>query len=428
MFAGIFNQRTVFLFLVFWIVPNFVWADHCAVSKIAIIAGTWENTDTKTSHTVQSQDSNGESCHVSQTLRLSFESTGGGSYTGQTGSPVQAWISSNSANRNFYYLHSADADYVLTIKAGYGATDSWETLFTGTHNTAGTSSQETSTTSPTAETAANTSPSQSSSSSATSAHYSAAPLSFLSQTTKYAVSAGRDRLGVVGSPLEFRAETDLEYTRNSIFKWNFGDGSEKAGEVVTHTYEYPGEYVVVLNVSTPGGQVVARTNVKIIEPGLVISSATPERIELKNNSKYEVSLFGRVLMVGGKVFVFPQDTIIKAGQSISFSSKVTGLNPSGIHDVQIMVIGETENSKIGAKIEEQKAEKIAHLENQISILEQNLRQKMAATQNLAVEPPSEDVVAEEKLPALEEPAPAPQTASAKDGWLGTIKRFFLRTQ
>lgn len=125
--------------------------------------------------------------------------------------------------------------------------------------------------------------SNSSNNSASSAHYSSSPVSSKKSTAVFALSAGRDRLGSVGSPLEFKAETDTDYVRNSIFKWNFGDGSEGAGDVLSHTYEYPGEYVVVLNVSWPSGsQAVSRINVRIIEPELAIISASPERIEIKN--------------------------------------------------------------------------------------------------------------------------------------------------
>src|SRR3989344_9210735 len=142
------------------------------------------------------------------------------------------------------------------------------------------------------------------------------------------VSAGRDRVGTAGSPLEFIAETDFEYTKSSIFNWNFGDGSQGAGSIITHTYEYPGEYVVILNTSLPQSQAVARVNVKIVEPDIEIASASPEKISLMNNSNSEINLYGRALWSTEKIFLFPKDTIIKAGQNISFGSRVTELKPN----------------------------------------------------------------------------------------------------
>src|SRR3989338_1635926 len=79
-----------------------VLAAHCTVSGIALIAGPWENTSTQTSYTVQAQYGAGNECHVDETLRLSFASSGVGTFTGQTGSAVQKWIATGSANRNFY--------------------------------------------------------------------------------------------------------------------------------------------------------------------------------------------------------------------------------------------------------------------------------------------------------------------------------------
>ncbi len=258
-----------------------------------------------------------------------------------------------------------------------------------------------------------------------SSHYSAVPESGSKPLAKLEASAGRDRTGTVGSPLEFKAEVSVAYNRNASFRWNFGDGSEGAGEVLGHTYEYPGEYLVVLNAMLPEGQAVSRVNVKIEEPKLVITLATPERIELKNNSKYETSLFGRVLAVGSHAFAFPQDTIIKAGQSVSFSSKITGLNPNGVNEVGIVVVGSTEQSKLAAKIEEKKSEKIAYLQNQIALLQKQMATISIPKPDLAVEPPSEEVNIEEPTSVEEINS---QAATVKDGWFAMIKRFFLRTK
>lgn len=282
-----------------------------------------------------------------------------------------------------------------------------------------------------------------SSSNTISTHYSATPLTNVNRAMNFAVGAGRDRLGSAGSPLEFKAETNYEYTRNSIFKWNFGDGSEGTGDVLSHTYEYPGEYVVVLNASLPGGQAVARVNVKIIEPEIVVTFVTPDRIELKNNSKYEANLFGRVLAVREKVFAFPKDTIIKAGQSISFGAHVTGLYPNGLHDVNVLVIGESRGQvDLIAKIEEQKSKQITYIHSQISILQKQIadissRQNIVNSTGVA----SDSSIEEQTAGKFTEPegnefqtasvinATTPDTSpSIVNNWLQTLKHFFLRTQ
>ena len=274
------------------------------------------------------------------------------------------------------------------------------------------------------------------SSSASSVHYGATSVSTLKVSPGLEVNAGRDRLGTVGSPLEFKAETNIEYTKNSIFVWNFGDGSEGVGNAVNHTYMYPGDYALVLKVSEPGSKAVSRVNVKITDPKLVIAHASTERIEIINNSKSEANLFGRALVVGDKVFNFPKDTIIKAGQKISFSANATGLYPKSSHDVMILILGEkTRPADIVAKIEKQKLEQIAAINTELTGLQNKLielkKEEKSAPEVPPIPPPTIVSIVEEPIEIHET-----QTASALNAvgevksskiksWFGRIKSFFL---
>ncbi len=176
-----------------------------------------------------------------------------------------------------------------------------------------------------------------------SVHYSSVPLSKVIPEIAYKVGAGRSRLGMVGTPIEFRGESNADFNGYTNYKWSFGDGAIGYGHIVSHSYAYPGDYVVVLNAVSPAGQAISRTEVKIIPEDFVISDVSSKRIEIKNNSKYEVNLFGRAIQSEGKTFVFPEDTIIKAGQQISFPDSVTGLHPMNNNDVLMVVIGDSLN-------------------------------------------------------------------------------------
>src|SRR3989338_4478401 len=232
------------------------------------------------------------------------------------------------------------------------------------------------------------------------------------------INIGKDRTESVESPVSFRAEVNLNKIQNGDFRWNFGDGLEGYGREVIHIYEYPGDYVVVLSLGSLGGE-SARINIKVTEQELTIASANPEKIEIKNNSKYDANLFGKVLVVGDRSFVFPQGTIIKSGAAISFSSKVTGLYPTIPEAVKIFSLGTTEHPKFDKKIEEEKAQKIAYLENQIASLRQKIV-NISPQPNLAVKPP--DKPPREEVPAGFEPQAA---AAIKSGWFATLKKFFL---
>lgn len=283
------------------------------------------------------------------------------------------------------------------------------------------------------QTSTDTTSTNSSNSSSVSNYSSAGVTSYQSQS-KLVVGIGKDRLGVTGSPIEFRVDSNIKLSRNSGVRWNFGDGTEAGGEVVTHAYEYPGEYVVVLNVDVSEGQAVARVNIKIIEPSLEITFADQGRIEIKNNSLEEVNLFGRILVWSDKYFAFPKDTIIKSGQSINFSKKVTGISPTSSLEVGLITLGGYANRKVVEKsLSEYKEQRALELRKEISLLES--RKSALMQQNFVASAGVIDLATstDEDLEEVDQTAIAieaiPRTQeSPGEGWFSVVKRFFLRNR
>ncbi len=257
---------------------------------------------------------------------------------------------------------------------------------------------------------------------------------------EYEVGIKSASASVVGTPLKFEAETNFGFAKSSIFKWKLGDGTVKYGQNITHSYAFPGEYVVVLNVELPEEVLSVRTTVKIISAEPIISFASTERIEVANNASSEVNLYGRTLVVRGKIFAFPEDTIILAGHKISFLSQTTGLTPANLSQVFLMTVGENPNyssNGVVSKAEEMRQKNIAKIQDQISKLESALAlaQVRAAfsTQTPSVAK-TEVIEASQTKEAIE--ATETQTASAvgsleslpKSNWLTKLKIFFLRTK
>ena len=421
---------------------------HAQVSKIVFTTEpqTVKLGEISGTITIQLQDSAGNSSKATETVDVEFLST---SASGEFLSPssdnaVTKTISTGSANKNFRYRDSTNGIFTMTLKAtGRTSGDIWNTnqVITisdsvSTSTTTATTTEETTATSP-----SSSSNQGSSTSGSSSAHYSAAPLSSLKILPGFEVSAGRDRLGTVGSPLEFKVETNIEYTKNSIFVWNFGDGREGGGEVVSHTYMYPGEYVLMLNVAGPRGKAVSRVNIKIVSPELAITNVSRERIEITNNSKSEASLFGRALVTKDKIFAFPRDTIIKAGQKISFGANVTGLNTSGQSSVSLAIVGtEVRPQEVIAKMEEERQKEIKRLSSELDVLRDTLARLEAGkhSSNLAQEPirSPATVASEAQNPVGNsefQPALVLESTNAiqptrLNGWLETLKRFFFRTR
>ncbi len=415
---------------------------HAQVSKIVFTTEpqTIKPSELSSPLTIQTQDSSGSSYKTPETIDLEFISTSpSGEFLGSTGNPVTKTMSTNTSNRTFYYRDSGLGVFTLTVNAkGRTSGVTWSAGQTITVS----DSVSTTTTSGATSTVPVTSSGGATPNTSIviiSTHYSAASLTNAEADTEFEVGAGRSRISTVGTPIEFNANTSASYTKNIDFKWSFGDGTTGTGQILNHTYTYPGEYAVVLNASGPDGQAVSRTNVRIVPPELSISFVSPERIEITNNSKSETNLFGRAIVSGPQIFVFPKDTIIKAGQKISFDGRVTGLTPFGPTGVSLMVVGtEIRPQEVLAKIEEQRLEQITQIQSQLSVLQKQLadisnQQNGADATVAAVVPPiaEESVEPENNKPqtALVIDAVIPETSSnAMDGWLQTLKRFFFRTQ
>lgn len=140
----------------------------------------------------------------------------------------------------------------------------------------------------------------------------------------FSISVGRERLASVGSPLDFEARIDGASSGGIAYRWSFGDGAMSLVQKPSHSYNYPGDYVVVLNAGNDTVQAVARTVVHVI-PVDVSFAIHPEdgRVDLSNNSSYEMN-FGRwVMRFGQKDFLFPEDTILLPKKKISLARSTT---------------------------------------------------------------------------------------------------------
>lgn len=435
--------RKYFFILLFVFVPVF---SHAQVSNIVFTSEpqTIKPGEISSTITIQLQDSAGSSYKSTETVDIEFLSS---SLSGEFLSPssdnaVTKTISTGSANKNFRYRDSTEGTFTITVNAtGRTSLQKWSAnqaiiisnISPTSTTTATTTTEETPTT--------KTSSSPSSSNTVTiSSHYTATPLTSVKSEAKFAIGAGRDRLGTVGAPIEFKVESNKEITRQTILKWNFGDGLVGYGEVVSHTYLYSGDYVAVLNASGPDGQAVSRVNVRIVPSELSISFASSERIEITNNSSSEVNLYGRALTAYSKIFVFPQDTIVKSKQKVSFGANVTGLSPISQFQVSLLIVGtEVKPQEVMAKIAEQKLEQIAYVQSQISKLQKQLvdvssKQKIVKSKEVVTDPvikntSSVEAVNNEPQTASVINIVAPKSNSrVVSSWWQTLKHFFFGAQ
>ena len=145
------------------------------------------------------------------------------------------------------------------------------------------------------------------------------------------VNAGQGRDVIVGADSLFEGKSfglEKKPLKNARYLWNFGNGETKEGQNVLHYYQYPGEYVVMLNVSSGEYSALDRIIVNAYPADIVISKVEDDFVELYNKSNKELNLSWWQIQSAGERFTLPKDTIILPNKKLIFSKSITELNTS----------------------------------------------------------------------------------------------------
>ncbi len=146
------------------------------------------------------------------------------------------------------------------------------------------------------------------------------------------VAAGEDMRALRGFPVSFTgSSTGLfnEPLDRATYRWNFGDGSISNGQLVTHRYDFAGEYIVTLEVFWGSHHERDRLAVVVSAPEVGIAEAEEGPsgfVRLENTSLREVDISGWILKsAAGSSFVFPQNSFILPKKSFILSNAVSGI-------------------------------------------------------------------------------------------------------
>ncbi len=311
------KKTILFSILVLFFLPLSVWA--CEVSQIAIIPGSWTSDDSRISLKVQTQDDSGKECSVpadaDTPLRISFFSGSGGVFTNQGGEDPIKRINRGNSNHHFYYKSDTLMEDVIIVSAGYGDPVTFLPLWEVVVEIKNIKEQ-------TQEIKEKDSPQEKTD--VISTHSSQVPLSQSVKVPELEVSAGRNRLVLVGVPVDFEAEiTKGELQNRGDFEWSFGDGTADRGSTVSKSYDYPGEYVVVLNAENDKIKAIARTKVTVV-PAEISLKLESDGVRLVNESRYEINVGGFSVVSENTKYVLPRDTIILSGSGLFLSPKILG--------------------------------------------------------------------------------------------------------
>lgn len=331
----IIKQRILVAVFSFFVAALIVSADTSKISKLEFVTEdlTVMPGEISEAITVQTRNAAGESEQVSETNDVSFKSSSGtGSFLNSSGNPVSTTMSKGTASRTFYYRDSKEGTHTLTVtikgrESGQEFEASREiSVSSDSSGKTATSSDENTSQSETADEDDASENDSSDNSAAVSSHSSQTSSSGFALKADFKAEAGRKRTVTVNSPIGFKAHTQglPVNIKGPVYQWTFGDGFSAYGEAVNHTYLYPGDYNVVLNVEVGDRNAVSRTVVNVVEGGVVISQARsgPDGFaEVRNNSNAEINIQGWQITSDQNAFSFPTDTIIssKAGIKVPFA-------------------------------------------------------------------------------------------------------------
>jgi hypothetical protein len=101
-----------------------------------------------------------------------------------------------------------------------------------------------------------------------------------------------------------------------VYTWNFGDTYTGPGKAATHTYRYPGEYVVVVNAKFGKHDVTVQKSITVLAVGVTISRSSSGDVVLTNTATHDIDISGYMLK-GTESVVLPPYTYLKKGGTIT---------------------------------------------------------------------------------------------------------------
>lgn len=139
--------------------------------------------------------------------------------------------------------------------------------------------------------------------------------------------AGDDRGAIVSADVEFYGRAynrKREPISNVRFMWNFGDGATAEGEAVSHRFDYPGRYAVVLTIAQ-NRHAVADQIVVTAEPARLSFFARPDgSVEIINRAESDLDLSSWIVRSNPRDFRLPPSSIVLRGSNLRISERTLG--------------------------------------------------------------------------------------------------------
>jgi hypothetical protein len=105
-----------------------------------------------------------------------------------------------------------------------------------------------------------------------------------------------------------------------VHDWNFGDLATAHGKAVTHRFQYPGEYVIVVHGQYKDYEAYARKTITVLPTSFSITTNAVGDIQVHNDAPYEVDASLYKVVAGGTL-TFPKGTIILPKATITIAKE-----------------------------------------------------------------------------------------------------------
>jgi hypothetical protein len=136
----------------------------------------------------------------------------------------------------------------------------------------------------------------------------------------------------VNQPIDFRVEpsgvgSTIEHSLT--YEWNFGDGEVADTKTPSHTYRYPGTYVVAVYASYKRQEQIGRHEITVLPVNLTLGKNRDGDVMISNDAPYELDLSNYRLQ-GTHDFTLPPRTFLLPNQTITIDYSKVSDNPDTV--------------------------------------------------------------------------------------------------
>ncbi len=144
--------------------------------------------------------------------------------------------------------------------------------------------------------------------------------------TKMVVTPEVQSVAYVNQHVPFKVKmTGVDDERDKLvrYDWNFGDTNATSGKVVSHTYAYPGKYLVTVRAVYKKVEQVSEKEITVLPVTFSLTKNEAGDIQIHNNAAYAVDVSGYTLR-GGKTLVLPPRSVILSKATITVPKEKVG--------------------------------------------------------------------------------------------------------